>query len=52
MKKRIVVFTVLFVLSTVYSRAFLLCQHLILLKAKGVFSKAVAKKVKISRASP
>lgn len=45
MKKRIVVFTVLFVLSTVYSRAcFLLCLHLILSKAKGVFSKAVAKK--------
>lgn len=33
-----------FVLSTVYSRAcFLLCLHLILSKAKGVFSKAVAK---------
>lgn len=45
MIKRIVVFTILFVLSTAYSRAcFLLYLHSLFLKAKGVFSKAVAKK--------
>lgn len=43
MIKRIVVFTVLFVLSTVYSRAFFAMPAFAFLKAKGVFGKAFAK---------